>query len=90
MDNKSIDNTKHIKKVYTEKTINLLKIYIGVAIISGVSYLIGLLYGLFDFGIIFEIISVICVYISIKNLSNNNLGIGKKYIIIAMIPILLF
>ena len=28
MDNKSIDNTKHIKKVYTEKTINLLKIYI--------------------------------------------------------------
>ena len=87
MDNKSIDNTKHIKKVYTEKTINLLKIYIGVAIISGVSYLIGLLYGLFDFGIIFEIITVICVYISIKNLSNNNLGIGKKYIIIAMIPI---
>lgn len=81
MDNKSIDNTKHIKKVYTEKTINLLKIYIGVAIISGVSYLIGLLYGLFDFGIIFEIISVICVYISIKNLSNNNLSIGKNILL---------
>ena len=87
MENKNIENSKHIKEVYTEKTIKLLKIYIGIAIASGITYLIGLMYDLFDFGLIFEIISFICVYISLKNLSNNNLSTGKKYIIIAMIPI---
>lgn len=58
MENKSIENSKHIKKVYTEKAINLLKIYIVIAIISGISYLIGMfIYSSFDFGLIFEILS---------------------------------
>ena len=88
MENKSIENSKHIIKVYTEKAINLLKIYIVIAIISGISYLVGIfLYNSFDFGLIFEILSFVCVYIAFNNLSNNNLGNGKKYIIIAMIPI---
>ena len=87
MENKNIENSKHIKEVYTDKAIKLLKIYIGVAIVSGVSYLIGLMYDLFDFGLIFEIISLICVCITLKNLSSSNLITGKKYIIISMIPI---
>lgn len=88
-DNKysDIENKKHIQEVYIDKAISLLKICIGIFVFSGITYVIALLYNVFDFGLIFEIISFVFVFISIDRLNQNKLQSSKKSIVIAMIPI---
>lgn len=84
----NLQNKKHIKKIYTDKATNLLKICIGIFIFSGLSYIVGIfLYESFDFGLIFEIISSIFVLIAINKIEQNNLPLGKKFTILAMIPV---
>lgn len=82
------ENKNHIKKIYTDKATNLLKICVGISIFSGISYLIGILsYNSFDFGLIFEIISFIFIVTAFNKVNQNDLQSSKKNTIIAMIPI---
>lgn len=88
-DNEKInqENSKHIKKTYVDKAINLLKICIGISIFSGLTYLFGIfIYNSFDFGLIFEIISLIFIVLALNRLNQNNLQSAKKNTIIAMFP----
>ncbi len=82
------ENKKHIKEIYKEKAIKLLKIFIIISILSGISYVFGILiYKSFDFGLIFEIISFVFIVFAINNIKQSNFKLGKKDIIIASIPI---
>ena len=80
-----LKNKKHIENVYKNKTINLLKICIGLSIFSFATYLSGIFfYNAFDFGLIFEIISFI---FALNQILKNDFQSGKRNTIIAMIPI---
>lgn len=80
-----LKNKKHIENVYKNKTINLLKICIGLSIFSFATYLSGIFfYNAFDFGLIFEIISFI---FALNKILKNDFQSGKRNTIIAMIPI---
>ncbi len=83
---KIIENQNHIKKVYSDKALKSLKICIGLLIFSCVTYIIGLAFNLFDFGLIFEIISFVFILISYKRIEQHDFKSAKKNIIIAMIP----
>lgn len=88
--NNDIENQKHIEKIYANKATNLLKICIILSIVSGLTYLIGILsYNSFDFGLILEIVSFIFIIFAISKINQNNLQSGKRNTIIAMIPLLL-
>lgn len=82
------ENKKHIEKIYADKATNLLKICIGILIFSLFSYFVAIfLYSSFDFGLIFEIFSFIFTLIAISKIKQNNLQVGKRNVIIAMLPI---
>lgn len=83
-----LKNRKHIENVYKNKTINLLKICIGLSILSFATYLSAIFfYNAFDFGLIFEIISFIFIIFAINKTLKNDFQSGKRNIIIAIIPI---
>ena len=85
----NITQEKHLKRTYIDKTRNLLRICIAFLFISIVSYIIPYLIGesYFDFGIIFEIISFIFIYLALDSIHKNDFKLIKKNIIISMIPI---
>lgn len=86
-DNK-IDEKRHIQEVYTDKASNLLKLCIGLLIFDFVTYVFAIfVYSAFDFGFIFEIIAFIFVIKALKNIKQQNFKVGKKNVIISMIPI---
>ena len=88
-DNQDFDtkNKAHIQEVYVDKSIFFLKFCIGIFLFSVITYLIALEYNAFDFGFIFEVISLVFVIISIDKLKKQKLQSAKKCIVIAMIPI---
>ena len=88
-DNQDSDmkNKAHIQEVYVDKSIFFLKFCIGIFLFSVITYLIALEYNAFDFGFIFEVISLVFVILSIDKLKKQKLQSAKKCIIIAMIPI---
>ena len=88
-DNQDFDtkNKAHIQEVYVDKSIFFLKFCIGIFLFSVITYLIALEYNAFDFGFIFEVISLVFVLLSIDKLKKQKLQSAKKCIIIAMIPI---
>lgn len=88
-DNQDFDtkNKAHIQEVYVDKSIFFLKFCIGISLFSVITYLIALEYNAFDFGFIFEVISLVFVLLSIDKLKKQKLQSAKKCIIIAMIPI---
>ena len=88
-DNQDFDtkNKAHIQEVYVDKSIFFLKLCIGIFLFSVITYLIALEYNAFDFGFIFEVISLVFVILSIDKLKKQKLQSAKKCIVIAMIPI---
>ena len=88
-DNQDFDkkNKAHIQEVYVDKSIFFLKFCIGIFLFSVITYLIALEYNAFDFGFIFEVISLVFVILSIDKLKKQKLQSAKKCIVIAMIPI---
>ena len=88
-DNQDFDkkNKAHIQEVYVDKSIFFLKFCIGIFLFSVITYLIALEYNAFDFGFIFEVISLVFVLLSIDNLKKHKLQSAKTCIVIAMIPI---
>ncbi|MGN1270564.1 MAG: hypothetical protein ACI4UX_00990 [Clostridia bacterium] len=88
MNNKATENKKHIENIYTEKSIKFLKICISIFIFDLLSYLFAILvYKAFDFGLIFEIISLTFVILALTKVSSKDFTCAKKNIIIAMIPV---
>lgn len=76
-----------IKKVNMEKANNKILIPILLLVISILTYIVPLMYGAFDFGLIFEIIAFIFLLIAKKYILINDEKKAKRYIICSMLSI---
>ena len=84
------DNEKEfVKNVNIDKAKKKTIACIILTIISLLSYIVPLLFGDFDFGMVFEIITLVCIFIAREKMSNYNENGAKTFIILAMIPIML-
>lgn len=89
MNDDEIKNQEHIKKTYIDKASNLLKLSIGISIFSVITYFISmLLYDIFDFGLFFELLSLICSILAAEKIKHNSLTSIKPCIIISITSIL--
>ncbi len=87
-ENEEIKQKKHLRKIYSERSLNYLSYSVGILIFSFFTYIISILfYNNFDFGFIFEIITFIFIFFAKNAIEKDILDTAKKYIIIAMIPI---
>lgn len=88
MENNEAENKNNINKVYTEKSIKLLKICEGLILFDFLTYIIGLLiYNSFDFGFIFEGISFVAIVMTTNSIEKQSYKLAKKEVIVSMIPI---
>lgn len=86
--NQNSENEAHIRKVYKDKAENLLKKCIVIMFLSILTYILPLvLFKAFDFGLVFEVISLIFIIIAYNKIGQNDFRVLKRYTIIAMIPI---
>lgn len=76
-----------IKKVNIDKAKNKTIVPILLMVLSLLTYIAPLIYGDFDFGIIFEIASLIFLLIARNYMSNYDETRAKRYIICSMISI---
>lgn len=82
------DNEKEfVKKINIDKAKNKTIVCLGLTIVSLLSYAIPFMFGDFDFGVIFEILTLIFIFRAKHHMSNYDEDRSKKYIIFAMIPI---
>lgn len=81
------EEKEFIKKVNIDKANNTTKISIILIIISILTYVIPLVFGEFDFGIVFEIASLIFLLISKSYMGKYDETRAKRYLICSMIPI---
>lgn len=81
------DEKEFIKKVNVDKARNITKFPIILIIISILTYVMPLILGEFDFGIVFEIVSLIFLLISKSYMEKYDEIRAKKYLICSMIPI---
>ena len=87
MEEKNNDK-KHIEQVYTDKACFLLKICIGLLVFDEITYVYMMsVYNNFDFGFIFESISLMFVLLAIVSFTHKRIKSGKAKTIIAIIPI---
>lgn len=80
-------NTEHVKATYLDSANTLLNYSIGIFILSFITYAIALLYSNFDFGLVFEAIAVVLVFMAKNRIKNEDIKTSKLCIIIAMLPI---
>ena len=80
------EEKEFIKKVNTDKAKNKSTIAISLMSLSICTYIMPLLMGEFDFGIIFEGLTVILLVKARKYMVNYDIRKGKKYAILSMIP----
>lgn len=83
----SDEEKEFIKKVNIDKANNITKIPIILIAISLSTYVIPLIYGVFDFGIVFEIISLIFLLVSKSYMTKYDESRAKRYIICSMVSI---
>lgn len=76
-----------VKNVNIDKAKNKIVVCIILTIISLLSYVIPLILGSFDFGIIFEILTLIFIFIARHYMSIYDVDRSKRFIILAIIPI---
>lgn len=76
-----------IKKINIDKAINKTKFTIILIVVSILTYVIPIFLGVLDFGIFFEIISLIFLIISRNYMLKYDEVKAKKYIICSLIPI---
>lgn len=82
------DNEKtFIKNVNIDKAKNKTTGCIVLTVISLLTYVMPLIFGDFDFGIIFEILTLVFIFIARNYMSKYDEYRSKRYIIWAMIPI---
>ena len=86
--NQNNENKTHIRKVYKDKAENLLKKCMVIMFLSILTYILPLvLFKAFDFGLVFEVISLVFIEIAYNKMGQNDFRVLKRYTIIAMIPI---
>ena len=82
------DNEKEfVKKVNIDKAKNKAIKCIVLTIISLLSYVIPFIFGDIDFGMYFEIATLVFIIMAISNMAKYDIDRSKRYIILAMIPI---
>lgn len=82
------DNEKDfVRNVNVDKAKNKTVACIVLTIISLLSYVVPLMFGDFDFGMIFEILTLIFIFIARSYMSKYDEDRSKRFIIFAMIPI---
>lgn len=82
------DNEKDfVRNINIDKAKNKTRICIFLTIISLLSYLVPLIFGDFDFGMTFEILTLILIFIARNYMSKHDEDRSKRFIILAMIPI---
>ena len=81
------DEKKFIKKVNMDKANNTTKFPIILIIISILTYVMPIIMGQFDFGIVFEIVSLIFLLISKSYMGKYDEIRSKRYLICSMVPI---
>lgn len=86
--NQNNENKIYIRKVYKDKAENLLKKCMVIMFLSILTYILPLvLFKAFDFGLVFEVISLVFIVIAYNKMGQNDFRVLKRYTIIAMIPI---
>lgn len=76
-----------VKNVNIDKAKNKIMACIGLTIISLLSYVVPLMFGNFDFGMVFEILTLVFIFIARHYMSNYDEDRSKRFTIFAMIPI---
>lgn len=76
-----------IKNVNIDKAKNKTMACICLTIISLLSYVVPLMFGDFDFGMIFEIFTLVFIFMARHYMSEYDEGRSKRFTIFAMIPI---
>lgn len=83
----SDEEKEFIKKINVDKAKNKTIAPIVLMLISLLTYVIPLIYGEFDFGIVFEIISLVFLLIARSYMSNYDEIRAKRYVICSMVSI---
>lgn len=82
------DNEKEfVKNVNIDKAKNKTIACILLTIISLLSYIVPLMFGNFDFGMIFEILTLVFIFIARYYMSEYDEVRSKRFTVFAMIPI---
>lgn len=82
------DNEKEfVKKVNIDKAKNKTVVCIILTIINLCSYVLPLMFGDFDFGMVFEILTLVFIFMARHYMSNYDEDRSKRFTIFAMIPI---
>lgn len=81
------EEKEFIKKVNIDKAKNITNLPIILIIISILTYVMPLIYGEFDFGIVFEIVSLIFLLISKSYMKKYDETRAKRYLVFSMISI---
>jgi hypothetical protein len=81
------EEKEYIKEVNIDKAKNKAKVALGIIILSLLTYVIGFWYGEFDFGLIFEVISLVFLIVAIIYISKYDEIRAKRYIICSMLAI---
>ena len=84
---KEKEQKEFVKQIYTEKTVGILKIVLGILIFDFITYFIFGAMGQFDFGIFFELVTLVFVITAMKKAKEKSIYDSKKNIIVAMLPI---
>lgn len=83
----SDEEKEFIKKVNIDKAKNKTKIPIVLMTLSLLTYVMPLIYGEIDFGIVFEIISLVFLLIARSYMSKYDEIRSKRYVICSMVAI---
>ena len=81
------DEKELVKNVYIDKAKIKLTSCIVISILGLLSYVIPLIFGNFDFGLLFEITTLVFIFIARYFMTQYDDEHAKKFVIIAMIPI---
>ena len=81
------DEKKFVKKINVDKAKNKTEFAIACFIVSILSYVMPFLVGEYDFGIVFEIATLVCIFIARSRMSIYDEDGSKRYIVIAMLSI---
>lgn len=76
-----------VKNVNIDKAKKKTMACIGLTIISLLSYVVPLMFGDFDFGMVFEILTLVFIFMARYYMSHYDEDSSKRFIIFAMIPI---
>lgn len=81
------ENEVFKKNIYLNKAKNILFLTIPFFILSFITYIIPNLFNIFDFGLIFELLSFILLLIALHFINKSNIYYSKRFIIFSIFSI---